>query len=90
MSRENRIRCNNIDYRKGFVEVESGVHVGCITLETWNVKMDLDISNLDLSDEAIPEDSVTGNTEIEMSVTEAEQLIQLLQNAIDLVRKGNV
>ena len=77
-----KIRCNVINYRKGFVEVTPGIHSGCINLETWEAHPDVDISNRDVTDEQFPDDGIVGNTELEMSIEAAEELIEALQAAI--------
>jgi hypothetical protein len=86
MDQPKRIRCNNINYRKGFIEVFPGIHPGFINLETWDIHPDVDISERNLSDDSIPDDAVVSNSEIEMSVKEAEELVQLLQDAISEVK----
>ncbi|MCP4130578.1 MAG: hypothetical protein GY754_06310 [bacterium] len=83
-----RIRCNNVPYRKGFIEVEAGIHDDCINIETWNVCSDLDISSIDIRDESFPEDGVTDNTELELSIEDTKKLIRLLQNSIEKIRKN--
>ena len=77
-----KIQCNMIGYRKGFVEVTPGIHDGCINLETWETHPDVDISNMDVADQQFPDDGITGNTELEMSIEAAEKLIGALQAAI--------
>ena len=89
MKPSNRMKCNNIEYRKGFIEVEAGIHAGCINLETWEVNADIDISNLNLSDNELPDEGIVANTEIELNIDEAEQLIRLLHRAINNVRPQN-
>ena len=81
-----KIRCNVVPYRKGFVEVTPGIHEGCINLETWGIRADIDISKLNVRDERLPDGCVTGNTELEMSNEAAEELIEALRAAIGKVR----
>jgi hypothetical protein len=77
-----RFRCNVIPYRKGFLEVLPDIHVGCINVEAWQVRYDFDISNRELEDDSFPDDAITGNVELEISVVEAEDLIQTLTEAV--------
>ena len=89
MDKEKKIKCNNVEYRKGFIEIIPNIHDGCINIETWNIHVDIDISNIDLEDDLFPEEGVTCNTEIEMSVNEAEELVRKLQVAISNVKEDN-
>lgn len=82
------LRCNEIDYRKGFIEVTPGIHEGFINLETWGIHPEVDIASTSLSDELFPDDGITGNTELEMSIETAEALIRALQAAISNVRSN--
>ena len=79
------IRCNSISYRKGFVEV-SRVHNGCVNLESWSVNSETEISGIDIRDERIGDDDVTGNVELELGIEAAERLITALQAAVDELR----
>lgn len=79
------IRCNSIAYRKGFVEV-SRVHDGCVNLESWSVHSETEISGIDIRDERIGDDDVTGNVELELGIEAAERLITALQAAVDELR----
>ena len=79
------IRCNSIAYRKGFVEV-SRVHDGCVNLESWSVHSETEISGIDIRDERIGDDDVTGNVELELGIEEAERLIAALQVAVHELR----
>ncbi|MET0063683.1 MAG: hypothetical protein ABW176_15450 [Candidatus Thiodiazotropha endolucinida] len=82
-----KIKCNSIDYRKGFLEVSYNVHDAYINLEVWNIHPDTDISGESTEFEDISEELFTGNTEIEMSIDEAEQLLKKLKECIDSYRK---
>ena len=77
------IRCNVIDYRQGFIEVQSRIHDGCINIETWQVSSGIDITSLGISDEEITDKEITGNKEIELTLENAERLITKLQDAIN-------
>lgn len=82
------IRCTGIRYRQGYVEVLPNIHEGYINLETWNIHPDMDISGPSCAIKSIPEDGFVGNTEIELSIHEAEALVQLLQSAINIAKSG--
>jgi hypothetical protein len=79
------IRCNSIVYRKGFVEV-SRVHAGCINLESWSVRSETEITDVDIRDERIGDDDITGNVELELEIEAAARLIAALQAAVDELR----
>ncbi len=89
MDKGKKIKCNNVEYRKGFIEVIPNIHDGCINIETWDVHVDIDITNIELEDENFPEEGVTNNTEIEMNVNEAEELVRRLKVAIAKVKEAN-
>ena len=77
-----KIKCNNINYRKGYIEVIPNIHDGCVNLEIWDVHVDVDLSKTELGDDDFPEDGITANTEIELNVKEVEELITQLQSAL--------
>ena len=79
------IRCNSISYRKGFVEV-SRVHDGCVNLESWSVHSEAEISGIDIHDERIDDEDITGNVELELGIEAAEQLIAALHAAVRELR----
>ena len=85
----NLIKCNSVEYRKGYIEVLAGIHDECVNLEVWNIQPEVDISSADLGDESLLEDAVVSNTEIELSLEKAELLIQLLTTAVNNVRAKN-
>ena len=84
----NKIKCNNIEYRKGYIEITPNIHEGFINLETWRIDPDIDLTNIELEDDDFPDKGVTGNTEIELSVIEVEELIQQLQKALSLAKQN--
>ena len=88
MSR-NLIKCNSIDYRKGYIEVRGDIHIDCVNIEAWNIHPDIDISVIDLGNNSMPEEAVTANTEIELSIQKAEDLVQRLVDAIKVAREKN-
>ncbi len=67
--------------RKGFVEVSTNIHHGLINLEAWSVHPNFDIQNRELAEDKFPDEVITGNTEIELSIVEAKKLVDLLQSA---------
>ncbi|KZN70448.1 hypothetical protein [Pseudoalteromonas luteoviolacea] len=83
------IKCNSINYRKGYIEVLGGIHDECINLEVWNIHPDVDITSVDLGDESFPENAVASNTEIELSLEKAELLIEQLTLAVNKIREYN-
>ncbi|KZN39396.1 hypothetical protein N480_00775 [Pseudoalteromonas luteoviolacea S2607] len=83
------IKCNSINYRKGYIEVLGGIHDECINLEVWNIHPDVDITSAGLGDESFPENAVASNTEIELSLEKAELLIEQLTLAVNKIRENN-
>jgi hypothetical protein len=82
----NLIKCNSIEYRKGYIEVRGDIHADCVNIEAWNVHPDIDITDLDLGDNSMPDDAVIDNTEIELSIKDAEDLVEQLNRAINVAR----
>jgi len=78
------IRCNGVSYRQGFVEVSSGIHARHVNVEVFNVHPDQDISSLSRPDQLASEDAIVGNTEVELSISEANALIEALRKAVQL------
>ncbi|MDH3640590.1 MAG: hypothetical protein OES38_00725 [Gammaproteobacteria bacterium] len=79
----NRIKCNSVSYRTGYVEITAGIHDDCVNLETWNIHPEIDLATRDLHDADFPADGVIGNTEIELSANDARRLIRLLEVALE-------
>lgn len=84
----NKVRCENIGYRQGFIEVIPNIHRGYINIETWMISPEIKITDIDISEGSIADKNIVGNTEIEMSIDQAEMLIQLIQAAIFNVKVG--
>lgn len=80
---EEILRCNDIDYRQGFIEVTANIHPGHVNIETWNLDPGLDISTTVIRSTPLPEGAVIGNTEIELNLQQAKALIQSLQLAVE-------
>lgn len=85
-----KMKCNNINYRKGYIEVISNIHDDCINLEVTTIHPDIDISNIELTDPEFPDNAVMSNTEIEINIEEAKQLIEFLKSSISRVRELKV
>lgn len=75
-----RIKCADVSYRKGLIEVLPSVHPSCINLEIWNIAHDSEW--VDDGDNTIGEASIVANTEVEMNVQQALRLVRLLEHAI--------
>lgn len=80
------IKCNTIEYRKGFVEVRANIHDDNINIEVWNIHPAVNITNVSLGDYSLKNESIIANTEIELSIINAEDLILQLQEAINASR----
>lgn len=78
------IKCSDIQYRQGFIEVEANIHVNAINIETWNIDPKTSIEEF-LNLDALPDDAITGNTEIELNLAQAVALVSKLQSAIELI-----
>lgn len=77
-----KIKCDDVGHRKGYIEITTGIHDGCVNLETWSVREEVDVARYDVRDANFPEHGVTGNTEIELNVEQTRELIRLLEQAI--------
>jgi len=84
MSKPPRIRCDSISYRKGFIEVIEGIHDGLVNVETWRVPPAVDASKMALDGSNWEEGQVQGNTELELTPTQARALAQALLAAANL------
>jgi len=82
------IRCNDISYRQGFVEVAASIHSQHVNVEVWNVHPDQDISGLSRIDKLASDKEIVANTEIELSVSQAEALIEALRKAVHIAMRG--
>ena len=79
-----RIKCNSIDYRRGFIEVIQGIHDGCVNIETWGINSETELGDVAWVDHpSIPESSVLDNTELEMTIEQARSLANALLAAAD-------
>jgi hypothetical protein len=83
-----KIYCNGVSYRSGFVEVLPNIHPGHVNIEVWNLHPDHDRRSTDISDDCISDADVTGNTEIELNVTQAKELVRQLKAAIEAVESN--
>jgi hypothetical protein len=80
------ITCRAVAYRQGFIEVTPGVHPGCVNVETWQARPDIDLGTTDRGDANFPADGIEANTELELTVADAERLVAALQQAIAEMR----
>ena len=78
-----KIYCRSVSYRSGFVEVRANIHPGHVNIEVWNLHPNHDQRAADIGDDRIGDDDVTGNTEIELDIIQAKELVRLLSVAID-------
>jgi len=82
-----KLYCKGVPYRAGFVEVSPNIHPGHINLEIWNLDPDHDQRVTDIGDDCSVDTDVTGNTEIELDLAQAKELVRLLGMAIDAVER---
>lgn len=75
-----KIYCNSASYRSGVIEVRPDIHPGHVNLEVWNFHPDHDRRAADIADA-----DVVGNTEMELDVMQAKELVRLLNLAIEAV-----
>lgn len=78
------IKCSDISYRQGFVEVAASIHSLHVNMEIWNVHPDLDISRLSRVEELASDKAIVGNTEVELNISQANALIEALRKAVRL------
>ena len=81
------IKCNSVNYRKGYIEAKGNIHESCVNLEVWNIHPDTDISEINIDDNSVNNEAVTANTEIELSIKNAEELVKQLIQAIKSARE---
>ena len=82
-----KIKCNSVNYRQGYVEVESGIHEGCVNLELTGIHPEIDITNISLGSGELSDDAFISNVELELNLDEAQLLVTLLQDAISNLKK---
>lgn len=82
-----KIKCDGVNYRKGFVELSNNIHENHINLEVWGVHPDYDISEVGSSFNEIPEESFIGNVELELNLESAKALVQELSSFINNLEK---
>jgi len=79
-----RIRCAEISYRQGFIEVSALIHDEKINIETWHVNPETDISNCNWVDDlSIPDSDIVSNCELELSINDARILANSILKMID-------
>jgi hypothetical protein len=82
------IKCYGVQYRQGWVEVVAGIHSGFVNLESWNVSPQVDITPQSASLASLPDEAITANTEMELSLEQAKQLVAALHAAIQVAELG--
>jgi len=82
-----KIYCKSVPYRSGFVEVRPNIHSGHINIEIWNLHPDHEQQAADIADSGISDAAITGNTEIELNIAQAKELIRLLGRAIEAAER---
>lgn len=82
-TKSERIKCVGVPYRQGWVEVAVGVHRGYVNLESWSVAPDVDITHHSAELALLPDETVSGNAELELSLEQARALVLALQEAIE-------
>jgi len=75
-----KIRCKDVSYRSGFIEVNPGIHDGHVNLEIWNTAPDR--VSMIVDEGSLTDEDVVAVTEIELSVPQTRELIRQLQLAI--------
>jgi isochorismate pyruvate lyase len=87
MPSNNQIRCNEIPYRQGFIEVQPNIHDGFVNIETWMLNPCFNIANTkSIADLVITDADFIGNTELELTIEQTNELIIALQVAIAKIR----
>lgn len=86
----NRIRYNNIPYRKGYIEIDTNIHLGYINIEAWNIRCDFEMPIPGTKTFDLPDKAYDGDVELEISVDEAEDLIKLLRIAINKINSNTL
>jgi hypothetical protein len=84
-----RIRCDNISYRKGFVEVLENIHPGFVNVETWWVPPQVNASAMALDGMNWVDGQVQANTELELTPAQARELAHSLLVAADLAETAH-
>ena len=79
-----RVKCSGVGYRQGWVEVTANIHAGHVNLEVWNVAPEVDMSVPSVALASVPDEVVTGNVEVELTLAQAKQLLVALRVAIEV------
>ncbi len=77
MTERLRMRCRNVAYRQGEIEVMDRIHPGLVNLETWQIAVEADVTG------ALTDDDFVANTELELTPAEARALAAALLAAAD-------
>ena len=87
MSTSTTVRCSGIPYRQGILEVRHDIHPGFVNLECWMLDPAIDINRLEPAAAELPDSAVIANSELELSLAQARELVRLLQAAIRMVER---
>lgn len=79
-----RLKCASIPYRKGFLELTPGIHDRHINIEAWQIAPEANLENdaLWVDDPSLGDSSIIANCEIEMTVDEAQELVDAILEAL--------
>jgi len=77
-----RIKCCGVPYRQGWVEISANIHAGYVNLEAWHVVPKIDLQPDAISLASISDAAVSSNVELELTLTQAKQLLAALQQAL--------
>ena len=80
-----RVRCDAVKYRQGFIEVVGEIHPGLVNVETWQVGVEADITELYPESDELTDDDFVANTELELTPAQARSLAAALVAAADAV-----
>ena len=78
------MKCETINYRKGFLEVTPAIHDQCVNIELWEIDAETNISDARWVDD-IPGTAVVSNCELEMTTNEARRLVEALLAALERI-----
>jgi len=81
MSDREIIKCNEVDYGSGWVDLSPNQTPGYLNLVVWKADQIADISNKSLQ-EAVSEGVTKGHVEIELSTSNIKEIIAVLQSML--------
>ena len=78
-----RLKCNSVPHRQGFIEVTPSIHYEHINIETWDIHPETCLDDVSwVDDNSAAAVNVVANTELELTVVEAERLAGAIQAAL--------